>query len=64
MKLDDFPIIEEPKKYLHEKVHVDGWNIACVFVLKETDGVTHKLITPKYKKEYITTNKLRRLRGK
>ena len=59
----EFPIITDTKKFINKKVHVDGWNIACVFYLKgvKEDG-TYILETPKTKKIYETKNKLRELR--
>lgn len=58
-----FPIIEDPTKFIGNKVHVDGWNIGCVFILRKTENGLHTLETPKYHKIYTTNNKLRQLRG-
>jgi len=61
-KEDRFPIIKNPKDFIGEKVHVDGWNIACVFFLVATFSGTHTLRTPKGNKFYNTKNRLRELR--
>jgi hypothetical protein len=50
LKLEDFPIIEEPKDFICKKVHVDGWLIGCVFILKQTEFGVHILQTPKLKR--------------
>lgn len=56
---EDFPIIEDPSKWVGRKVHVDGWKIGCVFVLISTNEGVHVLQMPKTKKVYTTRNKLR-----
>lgn len=55
-------IIEEPIKYLGQKVHVVDWNIGMVFYLKSIENGFFILETPKTKKIYKTKNQLTYLR--
>lgn len=49
--------------YVRQKVHVEGWNPSCVFVLVGVVGRVKRLMTPVSKRYYETTNNLLRCKG-
>lgn len=55
MKTDDqgFVVIENLTEAVGKMVHVWGWNKGCVFIYEGSQGLQHKLVTPKTKKVYF-----------
>lgn len=55
--------IPKDKLKIGMKVHVSGWNRGCVFLYQGEEGGRHKLLTPKTRKTFYTTNSLQYVRA-